>query len=215
MLDNQFAGMTPPKDIKPLPKLTREEIQKIIKRDIDISKTIIISLNTKTFRKNEVNIHTADIGSSYEPDFDFSDLGEIDAWRKTCRLITNFERFDECNVDAIRCEGFFHKMQVCESLTLFEQVYNILKDGGLFIISVLDLKGIAERISQLSNTDSMGLYNHERILFSGTDSTGVYFNRTIWTFDRLKTYLEMAKFRDIAINENDIGEFKIAVVAKK
>jgi len=195
----QFKNLKIPSDIKPLEVFDRASLQKELKRSVNISKTLVLSINTSTFRPNEVHVHTADIGSTYEPDFDFSDLDEIDAWRKTCRLKYSLQRFQDVN--AVRCENFLHKMQICESLTLFEEIHRMLRSGGFFIITVLDILKLINRISKDSN-DLTNLYYYEKLLFSAGDSTGVYFNRTIWTFDRFNYYLKKAKFAKVELTEN-------------
>jgi len=211
-LYEQFKNMKIPADIKPLEPFTRESLTKELKRKIDIKRTLVISLNTGTFRPNEVHIHTADIGSTYEPDFDFSDLNEFDAWRKTCRLKFNLQRFE--NVDAVRCEGFLHKMQICESLTLFEEVHRMLKKESWFLISVYDLFKLIKEISIFSPIDMNKLYHYEKLLFSAGDSTGVYYNRTFWTFERLEYYLKMAKFSSVEKVDND-NKYTLSVKATK
>lgn len=201
----QFEGMKIPIDIKPLPILSRQEITEKIKRKIDISRTFVISLNTNQFRPNEVHVHTADIGSNYEPDFDFLDLDEADQWRKTCKLKYNLQQFSD--VDLVRCEGFFHKMQICESLTLFEEVNRMLKDEGKFLIVIFDLfkcmKSLIEQYERLKNVQLLS--DNEKLIFSAGDSTGIYYNRTIWTLERLKIYLQMANFskvENLSTNDN-------------
>ncbi len=191
---NQFKDMQIPLDIKLLPKLTKEDIVKSIKRKLDISKTFTISLNCKQFRANELQIHTADIGVNYIPDFDFSNLDEIDAWRKTCKLKNSLQQFE--NVDLVRCENWLHKVYICEALTLFEEAHKMLKPGGKILIEVLNLFSLMKELIGLK-IDSLNLYKYEKTIFSQTDSTGIYYNRTIWTFDRFKEYLMAAKFSNI------------------
>jgi SAM-dependent methyltransferase len=207
----QFQKMNIPNDIQPIPVFkNRKEIECLLKRKVDISKTLAISLNTNQFRQNEIHIHTADIGSTYIPDFDFSDLGEFDAWRKTCRLKFNLQRFSE--VDYVRCDNFLHKMQVCESLTLFEEVHRMLKPSGCFLITVDNLFCIIEKISKTNPSDLMKLYDYEKLLFSGTDSTGLYYNRTIWTFERLRHYLKKANFFSVENKSSSDGALKVVAV---
>lgn len=209
---DQFKGMTVPADIKPLLQLSREEIEKQIKRDIQlVGKLFVVSLNTKQFRKNEVHIHTADIGATYEPDFDFSDLDEFDAWRKTCKLKYRLQQFS--GADAVRCEGFLHKMQICESLTLFEEIHRMLKDNGQFLIEVLDLYRLIKKLGE-SNSNIKKLQDYESLIFSAGDSTGIYYNRTIWTFDRLNMYLQMAKFSKVKEVEKE-NSLNLCLMATK
>jgi hypothetical protein len=209
----QFKDMKIPSDIKPLSEFKSiQDIKSEIQRQIILEKTIAISLNTQQFRSNEIHIHTADIGATYEPDFDFTDLNEFDAWRKTCKLKYNLQRFK--NVDYVRCDGFFHKMQVCESLTLFEEVHRMLKNNGSFLISVFDIFECIKKTSKIQSFDLIELYNSEKKLFSGTDSTGIYYNRTIWTFDRLKFYLIKANFKTVEKTSSEENSI-LSVIARK
>ena len=209
----QFEGMSIPSDIKPSPVLNKKEIEKHVKRGIQlVGKNLVISLNTIQFRANEVHIHTADIGAHYHPDYDFTDLEEFDAWRKTCKLKFWLQQFE--NVDLVRCEGFFHRMQICETLTLFEEVNRMLKDeDGKFLIEVLDLYKLIQELGTNQPTIKR-LQNYESLIFSAGDSTGLYYNRTIWTFERLKMYLEMAKFSKIEKIEKENSN-NISIMAYK
>jgi hypothetical protein len=58
------------------------------------------------------------------------------------------------------------------------------------------------------------LQNLEKKLFSAGDSTGIYFNRTIWTFERLTGYLTLANFAEI-VNVSKEGDEILTVKAKK
>lgn len=219
----QFEGMKIPHDIKPLPKLTKDdlyiEVNKVRKEHnlppVDKFKSVFISLNTKEFRPTEIHIHTADIGSTYYPDFDFSDLDEFDAWRKTCKLKFNLQRFTD--VDFVRCDYFLHKAQICEALTLFEEIHRMLRNEenhkGEFHFRVFNMYKYIQLMAKIPPNDFTNLYKSEKALFSYSDSTGVYFNRTIWTFERLHQYLKMANFSEVKkVGESDTV---LRVMAKK
>jgi len=226
MIDNydeiykQFEGLVVPPDVKPQPKFTRKSLEEEVnsrRKDIKVSfkHHLVISLNCRNFRHSEVHINTCDVGTLYTPDFDFSDLDEFDIWKKTCRLKYNLQRFDELEVDLVRCDDFLHRMQVCECLTLFEEVHRMLKKGGHFLITVLDIFKLVKFISQINPTDFQKLYHYERKLYSNTDSTGLYYNRTIWTYQRLETYLRMANFKNIEINNKEKDPYKLSIKAWK
>jgi len=207
----QFQGMEIPEGIEELPKLTREQIVNKMERKIDISKKLFLSVNTQHQRPAEISIHTADIGANYKPDFDFSDLYEYDAWRKTCKLKFNMRQFHD--VDFVRCEGFLHKAQICESLTLLEEFNRMLKVQGEIQIVVLDLVKLIKKIAKCDLTYST-LQKFEKQLFSAGDSTGIYFNRTLWTFQRLEGYLKLANFAEIT-NVSKEEDENMTVKAKK
>lgn len=207
----QFQGMDIPEGIEVLPVLTRDQIVSKMERKIDISKKFILSVNTQQQRPAEISIHTADIGANYKPDFDFSDLYEYDAWKKTCKLKFNMRQF--VDVDFVRCEGFLHKAQICESLTLLEEFNRMLKVGGEIQIVVYDLVKLIKKIA-ISDMSYSTLQNLEKKLFSAGDSTGIYFNRTIWTFERLTGYLTLANFAEI-VNVSKEGDEILTVKAKK
>lgn len=202
----------PPKGLTPKPKFTLEQLKEKLQRDINL-KTIIVSLNCHHFRSNEIHINTADIGCTYIPDFDFTDYDELDPWKRIWKLKYNMQQFDDIKMDFIRCEDFLHKMQVCEALTLFEEVHRMLRDGGTFQIKVVELLKVAKEIIDHPNQNSAYLYDAEKLLFSGSDSTGQFYNRTIWTQNRFKVYLGMAHFTDLEFIEE--GKFNLIVKAKK
>ena len=156
----QFDHLAIPADIKPLPILSKEEINKKVCRYIDISKNFNISLNTNHYYENEIQLHTVDIGSTIAPDFDFTFLDEYDVWRKICKLKFSLRQIKE--VDLIRCEHFFQKMQVCESLTLFEEVHRMLKVGGSFLITVLDFHKLMKFAGELNPGDFKNIHYCEK-----------------------------------------------------
>jgi len=192
----QFLGMHIPPDIKPLPELTRESINTLIQRtSFNAVKELRISINSLQFRPNELQLHTFDLGANYTPDFDLSDQDEFDAWRKTCKLKFALQQFK--NVDLVRCEHFLHKFQVCEALTLFEEIHRMLKLDCQLIIQVPDFFSTIKACSKILPSNLTKLSYFEQRLFSSSDSSGLFFNRTIWTFERLKTYLERSNFSKV------------------
>jgi len=208
----QFEGMDVPKDIPLLPKISKEDITRIIDRKIDIHKTFIMNFNTNPQRLSEVNIHTADIGANYVADFDFSDLSEIDAWRKTCRLKSNLQQFED--VDFIRCEGFLHKVHMCEVLTFFEEWHRMLKVGGEIKLVIPNILKLMRTITSTNVNKFITFEKLEKQIFSPGDSTGIYYNRTIWTFERLKAYIDLASFSEVE-NLSEQNDDNIIIKAVK
>ena len=214
----QFKNLRVPTDIKPHQPFDLVTLKRALseerKKQLPLDRYVFMSLNCRQFRPNELQVHTADIGTLIKPDFDFRDLEEMDPWRKTCKLKYNIQQFQEMKVDVVRCEGFFQKCLVCEALTIFQEVYGILKDDGQFIVTIPNFFKIFKELATINRRDFRAMLKCENIIFSPSDSTGLYYNRTIWSLDRLETYLEMAGFKTIKPNL-DASEDEISVIAKK
>lgn len=219
----QFAALTWPTDIIPLEPWNRQELQETINKkrrmnnlqELNLSGKIKINYNSFFFRPDEINIHTTDFFFDYSPDFDWINIGdEIDPWRRTCRLKIEYQRFQQLGIDSIRTDGTLQRVHVCEGLTLFEDSYKNLIDKGEFKVKFLDLSKMFE-IAVRDKASIKRLEVLEKEIFTQSDPTGAYYNKTIWTFDRIKWYLEKVGFTLVQLDAENSDEMNTAVIAIK
>lgn len=218
MIDHgQFRDMKMPTDIPLQTVFERKEVEEIVndnRRRKNLPKLpeksfYVINYNSQPFRPNEINVITTDI-IDYESDFDFSFKEESDAWRRACKIKVQMQRFQ--NVDVVRMDRFIQRLNVCEALTLFEDTYQILKEGGTLEISYPDLK---KWTTLLQTASIVKLEKYEQIIFANSDSTGLYYNQSLWNEQRIKYYLNFAKFKDIKENEKYSDNIFTSVSATK
>jgi hypothetical protein len=222
-INEQFAGLKVPEDITALPVFTLEELQSEINKtreinkrpEIDLSGKICLNYNSQFFRANEINIQTVALDFNYEADFNWTDVNdELDPWRKTCRLKANFQRFVGLGIDSIRSEDFIHKLHICESYTFFEDSFKMLQDDGVLTIKYLDLIALFEdTIKQEKNIKA--LEKLEKKIFTPTDPSGLYYNKTLLTFERLEFYLKRSGFKTVQKDIQNSDEFNVQIVAYK
>lgn len=219
----QFSHLTWPQDIEHKETYTRQELQDLINEKRKFNNQPLITLNGKIklnynsffFRADEVNIHTTDYFYDYSPDFDWINIGdEIDHWRRTCRLKVEYQRFQTLGIDSIRTDGTMQRVHVCEGLTFFEDSYKNLVNGGELVIKYFDiLKAFQKTIEYKDSIKS--LEKLEKEIFTQSDPTGLYYNKTIWTFDRIKWYLNKVGFSTVQLDKENSDELNTTVVAIK
>lgn len=220
----QFSGLDVPSDIKPLPPFKNKDdlqiqintLRSANKRPpIDLSGKLKINYNCPFFRQDEINIQTIDLDFNYEPDFNYMDTNdEIDPWRKTCRLKAQFQRFIGLGVDQIRSEGLIQKMHICENLTFFEDSFKMLKDDGVFIVKYMDLIAYFQHILTVKSSIKE-LEKLEKTIFSPSDPTGQYYNKTLLTLDRIKYYLNKVGFVTVNKDEENSDQFHTQLTCLK
>jgi len=88
-------------------------------------------------------------------------------------------------VDEIYCNNFFHRVLVCESLEFFDIFYKMLEVGGELRLTVPNYYAYAQKILDTPPDKFRKINFIEMDMFSPSDSTGEFFNKTIWTFERL------------------------------
>jgi len=222
-MNEQFSGLKVPEDITPLPVFALKELETEINRVreinnrplIDLSGKICINYNSSFFRQNEINIHTVSLDFNYEPDFNWSDVNdEIDPWRKTCKLKANFQRFIGLGIDSIRSEDFIHKLHICEIYTFIEDSFKMLQDDGVFTIKYLDLISLFKNtINSEKNTKE--LEHLEKQIFTASDPSGLYYNKTLLTFERLEYYLKRAGFVTVQKDIQNSNDHNVQLVVYK
>ena len=179
-----------------------------------ISSDLIISLNNSEFDSKSVNIHTADIGASYEPDMDFSFPDEFHPVKRKELIEKSLCGLQ--GVSEVYCNNFFQKVLVCESIDFFSVINEILNDGGRFRITVPDYYAYSDKLLKTKFNQFKSINLIEKAMFSASDSTGLFFNRTIWTFERLSRCLvQKAGFKKIARAPGGRKKYEIAIVAIK
>ena len=219
----QFSDMDVPKDIQELKTYTRDDLEEEINKKrmannlkkINLSGQVCINYNSRNFRPDEINIWTVDLFYSYTPDFDWTHIaGEVDPWRRTCKLKMNYKRFSDIGINIIRTDEFIQKIYVCEGYTFFEDSFKLLKKDGVLILKYIDLMKISEAmIKEKEYIKSVEKF--ERLLFSSSDPTGLYYNRTVWTYNRLQWYLGRSGFNHVEIDYDNSDEFNTTIIAKK
>jgi len=213
----QFKELEVPEDIDPsVEHFTKESLENEIHKEVNPD-FIVLNFNSKHYRPTEINIHTVDLFYNYKPDFDWTFLTEeIDPWRRTCLFKTNFMKFEKLGANIIRSDGFLHKAHICENLTFFEDSYKILKDDGILSIKIIDMVSCAENLIRASEINNIKkIQNLEKIIFSISDPTGIYYNRTILTLKRLEYYLTKVGFKEIEKDEKYSDKYHMTVNAKK
>jgi hypothetical protein len=219
----QFGNLTWPEDIEHKTPFTRIELQEVINNKrklnqqplIDLSGKININYNSFAFRKDEINIHTTDYFFDYQPDFDWINIGdEIDHWRRTCRLKVEYQRFIDLGIDQIRSDGTIQRLHVCEGLTFFEDSFKNLVPDGRLILRYFDLSKAMDIVTK-EKSSIKRLEVLEKKIFTESDPTGLYYNKTIWTFDRISWYLRKVNFKTIQLDIENCDEFHTALIAMK
>ena len=222
-INEQFAGLKVPNDIPSLPVFTLEELQSEINKTreinkrptIDLSGKICLNYNSQFFRPNEINIQTVALDFNYEPDFNWTDVNdELDPWRKTCRLKANFQRFVGLGIDSIRSEDFIHKLHICEAYTFFEDSFKMLQDDGALTIKYLNLIALFKDTIK-HEKDIKKLEHLEKEIFTPTDPSGLYYNKTLLTFERVEFYLKRSGFKTVQKDIQNSDEFNVQIVAYK
>lgn len=217
MDSKQFRGMSVPKDIKPFPELTKEQILDYVntaRKNNNLpelnNNLLCLNFNSRAFRQNEINIVTTD-SLNYKADYDFCFYDESDSWRRICKIKACMNMFK--NIDVVRCDNFLYRLNACDVYTFFEDAYNMLRLDGLLIITYLDIFKWTKHISE--NTAITKLEKLESMLFANSDSSGLNNSQTIWDEKRLNYYLKQANFKKVEIDQKYSDEFYTCLKAIK
>lgn len=107
------------------------------------------------------------------------------------------------SVDEFHCYGFVHRIRSdCELTHFFENVFNILKPGGICHFRAISLLTLMERCIEAQSCDN-DLHIVERQLFGGQDRSGLYFNQASLNKSRIISRMRHAGFLKIDIQEDD------------
>ena len=125
-----------------------------------------------------------------------------------------FQRFSEIGIDQIRSENFIHKIHICECLTFFEDSFKMLNDDGKLILKYMDL--IAYFKEAYDNSSSIkALEKLEKKIFVQSDPSGLYYNKTLITQNRIEYYLTKVGFKTIQKDEENSDKFNTCLICYK
>ena len=172
-----------------------------------------IALNCLDIKKNEVSVYTIDVGTAYKPDYNFSFLREKDFLKREEKQRLNLLKLK--NVSCIRCDDFVQKLVPCEAINLFKIFYEVLEVNCRVIISVPDYYAYSKKLLEIKNYHYKKIYSIEKKIFTISDPTGIYYNKTIWTHKRLERCLNKANFNNVKFNYKEKRKYKLSIIATK
>jgi len=161
---------------------------------------LCLNINGRKFREDEINIKLSELYPETNADLDWTFPEIWDPWKRANKHMELFDdAFGNGRTDLIRFDHFLESTHICDGYKWLNRAYQLLKKGGILNITVVDFKYLCNKILK---TDEMKnetkriveLEQLEKKLFTESDSSGMYYHRTLWTEDRIAFYLEKSFF---------------------
>lgn len=183
---------------------------------------LLLNINGRKFREDEINIKLSDIYPKIDCDLDWTHPEIFDPWKRAKKHMELFdESFGAGRVAQIRLDHFIEYTHICEIYKFFNRAYQMLKLGGILLCSFIDFSFLfKEVIETLENTELsdaekiVKLETYEKCIFTESDASGMYYHRSILTESRVGFYLERSFFTDYVFEEsyNEVIKSKIIEV---
>jgi len=183
---------------------------------------LLVNINGRRFRPDEINIKVCGLYENVESDLDWSFPEIWDPWKRAKKHMELFsESFGEGRIHQIRFDHFCEYTHICEVYKWLNRSYQLLKVGGVVIMTFVDFIYLFDKVvqnerSEIDVNERVKLHEDiEKQIFTTSDSSGMYFHRTILTPERVKFYLNISFFYDITVTksyhevlESDIYEIR-------
>ena len=98
---------------------------------------------------------------------------------------------------------------------MFKIIHKILGHKKVLLISVPDFYEYSKKLLETKKIHYKKIYNIEKKIFTSTDITGLFYNKTIWTFERLERCLTKAGFNNIKEDTRNRNKYNISLIAIK
>lgn len=186
-------------------KKINEKRTRLNQPDIKLN-PLLVNINGRRFRNDEINIKLCNLYEKVDSDLDWSYPEIWDPWKRAKKHMELFgETFGEGRISQLRFDHFFEYTHICDVYKWLNRAYQLLKVGGVLIATYVDFIYLFDKIvsSEKSETTPSEkitiLQEVEKQLFTTSDSSGMYFHRTVISPDRMKFYLNLSFFYDIEI----------------
>jgi len=170
---------------------------------------LLVNINGRRFRNDEINIKICDIYDMVDCDLDWTFPEIFDPWKRAKKHMELFSNtFGEGHLHQLRFDHFFEYTHVCDVYKWMNRAYQLLRPGGVFIATFVDFVHLFDKIVSAENSDMDSneritlLQDVEKQIFTTSDSSGMYFHRTILTPERVKFYMNLSFFYDIEITKS-------------
>lgn len=171
---------------------------------------LLVNINGRRFRTEEINVKVCNLYENVEADLDWSFPEIWDPWKRAKKHMELFaDSFGEGRVSQLRFDHFFEYTHICDVFKWMNRSYQLLKLGGVLLVTFKDFIYLFDKA--VTTEKSMALSSNERItlhqdiekqIFTTSDSSGMYFHRTILTPDRMRFYMNLSFFYDIEITKS-------------
>jgi len=165
----------------------------------------------RTYREHELNLKLSEVYPNVEYDIDFSFHEESDPWNRATLHREAFEPFKN-KINLVRFDHWLDQTHVCDCLKWMNRAYQLLRLDGTILIHVIDFMDLFQVMINAKDRDIEAL---ERMIFTESDATGMYYNRTVWTDKRLRAYLSQSFFSNIEITREYSEFFRCKVITVK
>lgn len=168
-----------------------------------------LNINGRRFRDNEINIKICNVYETVSCDLNWVFQEIKDPWKRAKKHMELFNTiFGEKSIDQVRFDHFFNYTHICDVYKWLNRAYQLLRIDGKFIATFVDLLALfSQAVEADQDTISFDdqvekLQRIERQVFTTSDSTGMYYHRTILTERRIKEYMKRSFFNNVEIERS-------------